>query len=164
MRTLFRVCRCSAADSARCYALAVAVVFRLLPSQHLVPLYAWRHAQHRVVADRVQLDDVRFSAVFRCFDVRCCRSPAATELETIVLDWFGRAMQLPDKFLSSSKGVGIIQGTDLFIRAVFIVSGTASEATLVAMIAARTRAIESYAKQHPEMRDPDAVACIPLCL
>ena len=38
--------------------------------------------------------------------------PACTELETIVLDWFGRMMDLPDQFLSSTengKGGGVIQ-------------------------------------------------------
>jgi len=55
-------------------------------------------------------------------------SPAATELETRVLDWLGGAIGLPEHFLSTSgNGGGVIQGT-------------ASEATLVAMIAARHRA------------------------
>lgn len=51
-------------------------------------------------------------------------SPAVTELETRVLDWMARLCDLPEKFLSTSKGGGVIQGT-------------ASEATLVAMVAAR---------------------------
>lgn len=53
-------------------------------------------------------------------------SPAVTELETRVLDWMARLCDLPEKFLSTSKGGGVIQGT-------------ASEATLVAMVAARHR-------------------------
>lgn len=54
-------------------------------------------------------------------------SPAATELETRVLDWLAELMGLPEAFRSTSgTGGGVIQGT-------------ASEATLVAMIAARTR-------------------------
>jgi len=54
-------------------------------------------------------------------------SPAATELETRVLDWLAELMGLPEPFRSTSgTGGGVIQGT-------------ASEATLVAMVAARAR-------------------------
>jgi len=54
-------------------------------------------------------------------------SPAATELETLVLDWLVPALGLPEKFLSTSTGGGVIQDT-------------ASSATLCAMLAARERA------------------------
>ena len=55
-------------------------------------------------------------------------SPACTEIETRVLDWLAAALGLPERFLSTGgAGGGVIQGT-------------ASEATLVAMIAARDRA------------------------
>src|SRR5262245_146713 len=55
-------------------------------------------------------------------------SPACTELETRVLDWLAGMIGLPERFLSTSeRGGGVIEGT-------------ASEATLVAMIAARERA------------------------
>jgi aromatic-L-amino-acid decarboxylase len=54
-------------------------------------------------------------------------SPACTELETRVLDWLGEMIGLPEAFLSTSeRGGGVIQGT-------------ASEATLVAMLAAKQR-------------------------
>jgi aromatic-L-amino-acid/L-tryptophan decarboxylase len=54
-------------------------------------------------------------------------SPAATELETRVLDWLAEVMQLPQSFRSSSTGGGVIQDT-------------ASSAALTAVIAARERA------------------------
>jgi len=54
-------------------------------------------------------------------------SPACTELETLVLDWLVQALALPEKFLSTSTGGGVIQDT-------------ASSATLCAMLAARERA------------------------
>src|SRR5213079_1321154 len=38
-------------------------------------------------------------------------SPAATELETHVMDWLVPALGLPEKFLSSSTGGGVIQDT-----------------------------------------------------
>jgi aromatic-L-amino-acid/L-tryptophan decarboxylase len=57
-------------------------------------------------------------------------SPACTELETLVLDWMVELLGLPDRFRSTSAtGGGVIQGS-------------ASEATLVAILSARWRASE----------------------
>ena len=53
-------------------------------------------------------------------------SPACTELETHVLDWLVGMLGLPEKFLSSSRGGGVIQDT-------------ASSATLCALLAGRER-------------------------
>ena len=53
-------------------------------------------------------------------------SPACTELETHVLDWLVSMLGLPEKFLSSSTGGGVIQDT-------------ASSAALCALLAARER-------------------------
>lgn len=38
-------------------------------------------------------------------------SPAATELESIVLDWMGKMLNLPSSFLFSGTGGGVIHGT-----------------------------------------------------
>jgi len=54
-------------------------------------------------------------------------SPAATELETRVLDWLAEMMGMPEKFKSASTGGGVIQDT-------------ASTSALTAIIAARERA------------------------
>ena len=55
-------------------------------------------------------------------------SPACTELETLMLDWMQELLGLPDRYRSTSEhGGGVIQGS-------------ASEATLVAILAARWRA------------------------
>ncbi len=54
-------------------------------------------------------------------------SPAATELETRVLDWLAEMMDMPEKFKSTSAGGGVIQDT-------------ASTSGLTAVIAARERA------------------------
>ncbi|XP_057866799.2 tyrosine decarboxylase 2 isoform X2 [Cryptomeria japonica] len=56
-------------------------------------------------------------------------SPAATELETIVLDWLAKMLNLPKSFLSSGKGGGVIQGS-------------ASEAVLVSLLAARDKVLK----------------------
>jgi len=54
-------------------------------------------------------------------------SPACTEVETHVLDWLVPMLGLPEKFLSTSSGGGVIQDT-------------ASSASLCALLAARERA------------------------
>jgi aromatic-L-amino-acid decarboxylase len=54
-------------------------------------------------------------------------SPACTEVETLMLDWMQELLALPDRFRSSGPGGGVIQGS-------------ASEATLVAILSARWRA------------------------
>jgi aromatic-L-amino-acid/L-tryptophan decarboxylase len=54
-------------------------------------------------------------------------SPACTELETHVLDWLVPMLGLPERFLSSSTGGGVIQDT-------------ASSSSLCALLAARERA------------------------
>lgn len=54
-------------------------------------------------------------------------SPACTELETHVLDWLVEMLGLPQKFLSTNTGGGVIQDT-------------ASSGTLCALLAARERA------------------------
>ncbi|KAF3640790.1 Tyrosine/DOPA decarboxylase 3 [Capsicum annuum] len=38
-------------------------------------------------------------------------SPAATELESIVMDWFGKMLNLPHCYLFSGGGGGVLQGT-----------------------------------------------------
>jgi aromatic-L-amino-acid decarboxylase len=54
-------------------------------------------------------------------------SPACTELETHVLDWLVRMLGLPERFLSTGAGGGVIEDS-------------ASSATLCAVLAARERA------------------------
>jgi len=54
-------------------------------------------------------------------------SPACTELETHVLDWLVAMLGLPEKFLSTSTGGGVIQDT-------------ASSSSLCALLAGRERA------------------------
>lgn len=54
-------------------------------------------------------------------------SPAATELETLVLDWLAEKMEMPENFKSTSSGGGVIQDT-------------ASTSALTALVAARERA------------------------
>lgn len=57
-------------------------------------------------------------------------SPACTELEMRVLDWLGEAIGLPDAFLFSGRGGAVIDGT-------------ASEAALGMLLAAKRRALRA---------------------
>ncbi|HUY12792.1 MAG TPA: pyridoxal-dependent decarboxylase [Terriglobia bacterium] len=61
-------------------------------------------------------------------------SPAATELETHVLDWLVAMLGLPARFLSSGAGGGVIQDT-------------ASSSSLCALLAARERATNFASNQ-----------------
>ncbi|MBL8963694.1 MAG: aspartate aminotransferase family protein [Phycisphaerae bacterium] len=62
-------------------------------------------------------------------------SPACTELEMRMLDWMGEAIGLPRDFLFSGRSSGGLGGG--------VIQGTASEAALVAMVAARSRVLGS---------------------
>ncbi|XP_029927754.1 aromatic-L-amino-acid decarboxylase isoform X2 [Myripristis murdjan] len=65
-----------------------------------------------------------------CIGFSWAASPACTELETVMLDWLGKMLQLPEDFIAGTHGHG---GG--------VIQGTASEATLVALLAARCKAV-----------------------
>ncbi|RWS30166.1 histidine decarboxylase-like protein [Leptotrombidium deliense] len=78
-----------------------------------------------------------------CLGFTWASSPACTELEIVVMDWLAKMIQLPDEFLftkSDSRGGGVIQTT-------------ASEATFVALLAARTEAIRKVKMNFPDDDD-----------
>lgn len=52
-----------------------------------------------------------YSATFNAPAFNWLCSPACTELETIVMDWMAKALGMPECFLSSSKGGGVIQNS-----------------------------------------------------
>ena len=70
-----------------------------------------------------------FSAAFTAPAFNWLCSPVVTELETVVLDWLAQMMKLPEGFLSRGEGGGVIQGS-------------ASEAVVTTMVAARERYVE----------------------
>ncbi|KAB0795493.1 hypothetical protein PPYR_12332 [Photinus pyralis] len=79
------------------------------------------------------------SAGIGCIGFSWAASPVCTELETIVVDWLGKAIGLPDEFLAlkkGSRGGGVIQTC-------------ASECVLVTMLAARAQALKRLKQQHP---------------
>ncbi|KAG7201287.1 hypothetical protein KM043_004065 [Ampulex compressa] len=80
-----------------------------------------------------------------CLGFTWASSPACTELETIVMNWLGKMIGLPEEFLhrpGGSGGGGVIQTTS-------------SEATLVCLLAARTRAIRDVQQNEPERIQAD---------
>ncbi|XP_074594117.1 aromatic-L-amino-acid decarboxylase [Brevipalpus obovatus] len=70
------------------------------------------------------------SAALGCIGFTWVASPACTELEMRMMDWLGRMLNLPEEFLFSSNGHG---GG--------VIQGTASEATLVTLLAARNKTL-----------------------
>ena len=78
-----------------------------------------------------------------CVGFSWAAGPACTELETIVLDWLGRMIGLPETFLSGppgSQGGGVIQTS-------------ASECVLDCLLAARTQAIKTLKAQAKDADD-----------
>lgn len=63
-----------------------------------------------------------------------------------MLDWLGKMLDLPSDFLACSggKGGGVIQGT-------------ASEATLVALLGAKARAVAKAKIEHPDWKESDII-------
>ncbi|KAG8196572.1 hypothetical protein JTE90_003585 [Oedothorax gibbosus] len=74
-----------------------------------------------------------------CVGFSWAASPACTELETIMLDWLGKMIGLPEDFLclsDKSKGGGVIQGS-------------ASDCVLVNLLAARHCAVKALKQEKP---------------
>ncbi|EFR05480.1 aromatic-L-amino-acid decarboxylase [Nannizzia gypsea CBS 118893] len=76
-----------------------------------------------------------YSAAFNAPAFNWLCSPVVTELEIAVMDWVAKALGLPDCFLSTSatRGGGVIQGS-------------ASEAVITVMVAARERYASTMAR------------------
>ncbi|KAB2573798.1 Aromatic-l-amino-acid decarboxylase [Lasiodiplodia theobromae] len=74
-----------------------------------------------------------YSAAFTAPAFNWLCSPAVTELETVVLDWLAQLLALPECYLSKGEGGGVIQGS-------------ASEAIVTVMVAARERVLRNLAE------------------
>ncbi|XP_070532509.1 aromatic-L-amino-acid decarboxylase-like [Ptychodera flava] len=77
-----------------------------------------------------------------CIGFNWAASPACTELEITVMDWLGKMLKLPKDFIvcEGGRGGGVIQGT-------------ASEATLVSLLAARTKRIRQIKSENIDMEN-----------
>ncbi|GFG35977.1 hypothetical protein Cfor_03560 [Coptotermes formosanus] len=87
------------------------------------------------------------SGAIACIGFTWISSPACTELEVVMLDWLGKMLELPKEFLAASggKGGGVIQGT-------------ASEATLVALLGAKAKTVRRVKKEHPEWSESTIIS------
>ncbi|XP_071448136.1 aromatic-L-amino-acid decarboxylase-like [Hetaerina americana] len=79
------------------------------------------------------------SAGIGCIGFSWMTSPACTELEVAMMDWLGKLLDLPKEFLNCSDGPG---GG--------VIQGSASEASLVALLAAKERTVKRIQKERPE--------------
>ncbi|CZS93032.1 hypothetical protein WAI453_000776 [Rhynchosporium graminicola] len=86
-----------------------------------------------------------YSAAFTAPAFNWICSPAVTELETIVLDWLAKLLNLPDCYLSTSHGGGVIQGS-------------ASEAIVTVMVAARDKYLRETTAHLSGLELEDAIA------
>jgi aromatic-L-amino-acid decarboxylase len=74
------------------------------------------------------------------FNWQC--SPVVTELETVVLDWLAKILALPEGFMSTNEGGGVIQGS-------------ASEAIVTVVVAARERYVRRQLERENLTLDSD---------
>ncbi|KAG8442709.1 hypothetical protein GDO86_011488 [Hymenochirus boettgeri] len=82
-----------------------------------------------------------------CIGFSWASSPACTELETVMLDWLGKMVGLPEQFLAGTKGEG---GG--------VIQGTASEATLMALLAARTKVIRRLQAENGKLTESEIIS------
>jgi aromatic-L-amino-acid decarboxylase len=86
-----------------------------------------------------------YSAAFTAPAFNWICSPAVTELETVVLDWLAKLLNLPDCYLSNGHGGGVIQGS-------------ASEAIVTSMVAARDKYLRETTSHLSGEELEDAIA------
>ncbi|XP_066596286.1 3,4-dihydroxyphenylacetaldehyde synthase 2-like [Prorops nasuta] len=84
------------------------------------------------------------SAGLGCIGFSWMASPACTELEVITMNWLGKMLGLPKEFLNCTEGPG---GG--------VIQGSASEATLICLLAAKERTIRRLKKLHPEWEESE---------
>lgn len=74
-------------------------------SPHFHAYYPTANSYPAIVADML-------SGAIACIGFTWISSPACTELEVVMMDWLGKLLDLPSKFLASGsngKGGGVIQ-------------------------------------------------------
>ncbi|XP_066152732.1 aromatic-L-amino-acid decarboxylase-like [Euwallacea fornicatus] len=84
------------------------------------------------------------SAGFGVVGLSWIASPANTELEVVMMNWLGRMLGLPEEFLNCSEGPG---GG--------IIQGSASEATYVALLAAKEKKVKDLREINPQLTEAE---------
>ncbi|KAL0809652.1 hypothetical protein ABMA28_011175 [Loxostege sticticalis] len=118
--------------------------------EHIMPgLVHWQsphmHAYFPALTSYPSIMGDMLSSALNVLCFTWASSPAGTELETIAMNWLGKLLGLPECFLNEkndSPGGGVIQTT-------------ASEATLVSLLAARTRALMELAQLNPDLQSSE---------
>lgn len=82
-----------------------------------------------------------------CIGFSWAAGPVCTELETVMLDWLGKMLKLPEQFIAGTEGHG---GG--------VIQGTASEATLMSMLAARCKAVRQVQAINPEKTEGEIIS------
>uniref|UniRef100_A0A3Q3NHW0 Aromatic-L-amino-acid decarboxylase n=1 Tax=Mastacembelus armatus TaxID=205130 RepID=A0A3Q3NHW0_9TELE len=82
-----------------------------------------------------------------CIGFSWAASPACTELETVMLDWLGKMLQLPECFIAGTHGHG---GG--------VIQSTASEATLMSLLAARCKAVRRVQPSNPKISEAEILS------
>ncbi|MGH0165925.1 UNVERIFIED_CONTAM: hypothetical protein FKN15_050056 [Acipenser sinensis] len=90
---------------------------------------------------------IKQTNVSKCSSLCQAASPACTELETVMLDWLGKMLNLPEEFLAGTEG----QGGG-------VIQSTASEATLVALLAARAKILKRLQAENPGLAEPEILS------
>ncbi|XP_048413307.1 aromatic-L-amino-acid decarboxylase isoform X2 [Stegostoma tigrinum] len=87
------------------------------------------------------------SGAIGCVGFSWAASPACTELETVMLDWLGKMLNLPEAFLAvtGNGGGGVIQGT-------------ASECTLVTLLAAKKKMTTQMQEKYPDLEEVSVIS------
>ncbi|XP_039662699.1 aromatic-L-amino-acid decarboxylase [Perca fluviatilis] len=82
-----------------------------------------------------------------CIGFSWASSPVCTELETVMLDWLGKMLNLPEHFIAGTHGHG---GG--------VIQSTASEATLMSLLAARCKAVRRVQASNPEKSEAEILS------
>ncbi|XP_062073278.1 tyrosine decarboxylase-like [Humulus lupulus] len=109
-------------------------------NQHIIPgLTHWQSPNHFALfpssASTAGFLGETLAAALNVVGLNWVSSPAATELETIVMDWLGEMLKLPKSFLFSGTGGGVMQGTTC-------------EAIICTLVAARDRKLSAIGREN----------------
>jgi len=102
------------------------------------------HAYYPTASSFPGIAGEMLSAAIGCIGFSWMSSPACTELEVNMMNWLGKLLGLPEEFLNCSEGPG---GG--------VIQGTASEATLVGLLAAKEKTVNFLKRTNPSLSEAD---------
>ncbi|KAK9713005.1 Pyridoxal-dependent decarboxylase conserved domain [Popillia japonica] len=96
------------------------------------------HAYYPTACSYPSIVGDMLSGAIACVGFSWMAGPACTELEVAMMNWLGKLLHLPEEFLNCSEGPG---GG--------VIQGSASEASLVALLAAKDKFVRSIREKDP---------------